>query len=392
MFKKNLKIIPVQKKITDFLNLPVQLKKIAEKVISEERISSSEAVELFYSSNLSLLGFLADTVKKKKNGNYVFYNRNFHIEPSNICINNCKFCSYKRKKGRKGAWEYSIDEILQLVKDHGHSGATEVHIVGSVHPDRDVYFYADMLKAIKNEAPHLHIKAFTATEIEYMCKIAGITIEDGLQILKDAGLQSMPGGGAEIFDETLRDKICFGKTSSEEWLRIHYTAHRLGIPSNATILYGLLENYEHRADHMQRLRDLQDKTKGFNAFIPLKFKHKNNAFAGIKETTLIEDLKNYAVSRIYLDNIPHIKAYWPMIGRESAQLALNFGVDDLDGTIEDSTKIYSMAGGEQRPSISSDELKRLINEMNLIPAERDSLYNIIRPVEKITPDIVNYKS
>jgi len=367
----------VEKKISAILKFPGRLQKIFYKVITKERITPSEGIELFQTRNLSLLGFLADSVKRRLTGDYIFYNHNFHIEPSNICINHCKFCSYRRKKGQKGAWEYSIKEIVQEVEKQTHSGVTEVHIVGGVHPCRDINFYADMLNAIKEKAPHLHIKAFTAAEIDHMCKIGGVTIKDGLQKLKEAGLQSMPGGGAEIFDETIRNKICPDKTGSQKWLNIHHTAHNLGIPTNATMLYGLLENYEHRIDHMQRLRELQDETNGFNAFIPLKFKHKNNAFAKISETTLFEDLKNYAVTRIFMDNIPHIKAYWPMIGKETARLSLAFGVDDLDGTIGDSTKIYSMAGGEENPSASTDELKKMIREMNFKPAERDSLYNII---------------
>ena len=367
----------MKQKITDFTDLPGQIKIIVEKVLSNERISVSDAVELFSASNLALLGFLAEHVKKRLTGNYVFYNRNFHIEPSNICINHCKFCSYRRDAGQKGAWECTIEEILQEVGKKSNSDATEIHIVGGVHPERDIYFYSDLLKAIKEKAPALHIKAFTAVEIDHMCRMAGVSIKNGLKILKEAGLESMPGGGAEIFDEKIRKEICPDKTTSEEWLKIHYEAHILGIPSNATMLYGLLENYGHRADHLKRLRDLQDKTKGFNAFIPLKFKHKNNAYKNIDETTLIEDLKNYAVSRISLDNIPHLKAYWPMIGKSSAQLSLAFGVDDLDGTIGDSTKIYSMAGAEKRPSATTEELDRMVREMNYIPAERDSLYNIL---------------
>ena len=252
-----------------------------------------------------------------------------------------------------------------------------MHIVGGVHPNRDISFYTDLLKAIKKEAPQLQIKAFTAVEIDQMCQMGNVSIRDGLEQLKNAGLISLPGGGAEIFDEKTRAEICPDKTSSEDWLKIHETAHQLGIPTNATMLYGLLETYEHRVDHLNRLRTLQDKTNGFNAFIPLKFKRENNAYSKIKETTLVEDLKNFAISRIFLDNIPHLKAYWPMIGKQAAQLSLGFGVDDLDGTIDDSTKIYSMAGGEVNPSASRTELIHLIKEFNLVPAERDTLYNIL---------------
>ncbi len=365
-------------KIYQSLQLPGEIKKISEKVFDSEPLTTEDAIQLFQCNDMALLGFLANVVKKRLSGDYVYFNRNFHIEPTNICINHCKFCSYRRHQGQKGAWECSIEDILADVEKFTAKGATEVHIVGGVHPDRHVNFYADMLKSIKKVAPALQIKAFTAVEIDQMCQMGNVTIEEGLKILKEAGLESMPGGGAEIFDETLRAEICPDKTGSAEWLRIHSVAHKMGIPSNATILYGLLENYEHRVDHLNRLRTLQEQTGGFNAFIPLKFKRENNAYSKIKETTLIEDLKNYAVSRIFLHNIPHLKAYWPMIGKQAARLSLNFGVDDLDGTIDDSTKIYSMAGGEEKPSASSAELIEMIREMKMGPVERDTHYNILK--------------
>lgn len=355
------------------------LLRVAEKVLSSERISVDEGNLLYNEGSLPYLSLLADTVSRRVSENHVFFNRNFHIEPTNICVNHCAFCSYRRRKGDEGCWEFSIEDIKEKVLACKNSGATEVHIVGGVHPDRDVYFYAEMIKAVKEGNPAIHIKAFTAVEIDSMCRQAGLTIENGLKLLKEAGLGSMPGGGAEIFDEQIRQKICPDKTGSAEWLRIHRIAHNLSIPTNATMLYGLLENFENRIDHLQRLRSLQDETKGFNAFIPLKFKHYNNSFSHIKETSTIEDLKNYAVSRIFLDNIPHLKAYWPMIGKQVAQLSLAFGVDDLDGTIDDSTKIYSMAGSaEQNPSASTDELITMIKGAGKIPAERDTIYNIIR--------------
>jgi aminodeoxyfutalosine synthase len=359
------------------LHLPESLKKISKKITRGKRITTQEALELYNTPNLSLLGVLAGIVKKRHSGSHVYFNRNFHIEPTNICINHCKFCSYRRREGQKGAWECSIEEIVSEVKKFYQRGAKEVHIVGGVHPNRDINFYVDLLHAIQKAAPGIQIKAFTAVEIDQMCKKGNTPIEEGLNRLKKAGLVSMPGGGAEIFDEVIRAEICPDKTSSEDWLKIHETAHRLDLPTNATMLYGLLENYEHRTDHLNRLRILQDKTKGFNAFIPLKFKRENNAYSNIKETTLVEDLKNFAVSRIFLDNIPHLKAYWPMIGKQAAQLSLGFGVDDLDGTIDDSTKIYSMAGGEENPSATRSELINLIKEFNLIPVERDTLYKVL---------------
>jgi len=352
---------------------------VAEKVLSEERISQDDGILLYNEGTLPYLSLLAEAVSQRVSQNHVFFNRNFHIEPTNICVNHCAFCSYRRRKGEEGCWEFSKEEIVAKVAGYKNSGATEVHIVGGVHPDRDVNYYTDMLKAIKACAPEIHIKAFTAVEIDSMCRQAGLSIETGLALLKEAGLGSMPGGGAEIFDEQTRQKICPDKTGSAEWLRIHKVAHQLSIPTNATMLYGLIENFSHRIDHLDRLRALQDETNGFNAFIPLKFRHYNNSFSHIKESTTIEDLRNYAISRIYLDNIPHIKAYWPMIGKQVAQLSLAFGVDDLDGTIDDSTKIYSMAGSdEQNPAASTDELIAMIKGAGKIPAERDTVYNIIK--------------
>jgi aminodeoxyfutalosine synthase len=355
------------------------LLRVAEKTLSNERLNTSDGILLFNEGTLPFLSLLAEAASLRVNNNHVFFNRNFHIEPTNICVNHCAFCSYRRRKGEDGCWEYSIEDIQEKIVAYKNKGATEVHIVGGVHPDRDVHFYAEMLQVIKEANPELHIKAFTAVEIDSMCQQAGVSIESGLRLLQEAGLGSMPGGGAEIFNEQIRQKICPDKTGSAEWLRIHRVAHQLSIPTNATMLYGLLENFEHRIDHLERLRALQDETKGFNAFIPLKFKHYNNSFSYIKESTTIEDLRNYAISRIFLDNIPHIKAYWPMIGKQVAQLSLTFGVDDLDGTIDDSTKIYSMAGSaEQNPSASTDELITMIKGAGKIPAERDTIYNIIR--------------
>lgn len=365
--------------IMQFAGVSPDILQVAEKVISDERLSPADGLLLFERGTLPVLSLLAEAVSLRTSENHVFFNRNFHIEPTNICINHCAFCSYRRRKDEEGCWEFSIDDIREKVRSYKNSGATEVHIVGGVHPDRDVYFYADLISAVRECIPGIHIKAFTAVEIDSMCSRAGITIEKGLECLKASGLGSMPGGGAEIFDEQIRKKICPDKTGSAEWLRIHKTAHQLSIPTNATMLYGLLENYGHRIDHMQRLRTLQDETGGFNAFIPLKFRHYNNSFSYIREASTIEDLKNYAVSRIFLDNIPHLKAYWPMIGKQVAQISLAYGVDDLDGTIDDSTKIYSMAGSaEQNPAATTDELIAMIKGAGKIPAERDTIYNIIR--------------
>ncbi len=356
-----------------------ELLQIADKVVAAERLTPVEGILLFQEAPLSFLAVLADHVRHRINGKQVFFNRNIHLEPTNICENHCAFCSYRRRKEEEGCWEFGIEELVKMAADHAASGITEIHIVGGVHPDRDVHYYAEMLREIKKILPTVQIKAFTAVEIDAMCKFAGVNVKTGLGILVDAGLASLPGGGAEIFDETLRAKICPDKTGSAAWLDIHRTAHQMGIPTNSTMLYGLLENYTHRIDHLSRLRSLQDETGGFNAFIPLKFKHYNNKFAHVAEQTTIEDLKNYAVSRIYLDNIPHLKAYWPMIGKKVAQLSLAFGVDDLDGTIDDTTKIYSMAGSEeQSPAASTEQLTEMILGAGLVPVERDTLYNVIK--------------
>jgi len=352
------------------------IKDIALKVLDSERITPEEGIALYRDADTSLLALLADEMRKRKTGDYVFYNRNVHIEPTNICLYDCKFCSYSHHQS-KDSWELSIDEMVNTVVNLGDD-ITEVHIVGAVHPGRDIYYYADLIRRVNEARPMLHIKAYTAIEIEYMSQRSGLNFEQGLQLLKAAGLNSLPGGGAEIFDDKIREQICGKKSSPEAWIAIHETAHKLGIPTNATILYGHIEEYRHRIHHMELLRELQDRTGGFNAFIPLKFKNKNNAMSYIEEVSVIEDLRNYAVSRIYLDNFDHIKAYWPMIGKEMAALSLAFGVDDLDGTINDSTKIYSLAGaGDQNPSLSSDEIRKLILNARRIPAERDSVYNII---------------
>jgi aminodeoxyfutalosine synthase len=319
---------------------------------------------------------MASIVRKRKNGNLAYFNRNFHIEPTNKCVYNCRFCSYHKPAWDPESWEYSHDQMLDIVKQFDNKPVTEVHIVGGVHPDYDLHYYGMLIRKIKQHRPSLHIKAFSAIELDYMIRKAGLSIEDGLEQLKEYGLDSIPGGGAEIFDEKIREKICNEKSSSELWLTIHETAHRIGLPSNATMLYGHIENYSHRIDHMERLRSLQDKTEGFNAFIPLKYRMANNSMSFVGEVSVIEDLRNYAVSRIYLDNIDHIKAYWPMTGKEIAQLSLSFGADDLDGTIDDTTRIYSMAGAEDKnPAMSSEEICRLILDAGFEPAERDSLYN-----------------
>jgi aminodeoxyfutalosine synthase len=369
---------------------PKHLRSIAEKIFEGKRISSEDGITLYKEGEPGFLGILANHVRENKNGSYVYFNRNLHIEPTNLCVFDCKFCSYSRllkQKGDADSWEMTDEQILETIKNHNQN-ITEVHIVGGVHPKMDLYYFANLFKQIKSFRPDLHIKAFTAVEVEYMFRKAKVDYKKGFQILKEHGLDSIPGGGAEIFDTKIRKQICEDKCTSEQWLDIHETAHELGIHSNATVLYGHIESFENRINHMERLRKLQDKTKGFNCFIPLKFRNANNQMSHIKEISVIEDLRNYAISRIFLDNIPHLKAYWPMIGKSTAQLALQFGVDDLDGTINDSTKIYSMAGAEdQNPSMNTEQLVDLIKQAGKIPAERDTLYNVITDYSKEIPAV-----
>ncbi len=378
-------MIATSKDKISHLTTNTSLQKIADKVVENKRISFADALLLFEEGEPGFLGTLANFVRERKNGNITYYNRNFHIEPTNVCVFSCKFCSYSRTlKDREAGWELSADQIMDTIRSYDGKPVTEVHIVGGVHPKMDLHYFASILKQIKSHRPDLHIKGFTAVELDYMFRKAKVTAEEGLTLLKNSGLGSLPGGGAEIFDEKIRSIICDDKCSSEVWLNIHETAHKLGMHSNATILYGHIENYSHRIEHMERLRTLQDKTGGFNTFIPLKFRNKDNEMSNVQEVSVVEDLKNYAVSRIFLDNFNHIKAYWPMIGRNTAQLSQAFGVDDLDGTIDDSTKIYSMAGSEeQNPVLTSLQIEELIRSSGRVPVERDTLYNVVKEVSEI---------
>lgn len=353
--------------------------KIFEKVSDNQRITDEEALFLYESKNLPYLALMAHAVRLRKHGKNTYFNRNFHIEPTNICIYTCDFCSFARRPGEEGGWEFRLEDIDEQVRKYDGIPITEVHIVGGVHPKRGVDYYGEMMQRIKKIRPEIHIKGFTAVELKVMFARSRMSIKDGLIALREMGLDSLPGGGAEIFHPDVRSKICDTKADTDNWLKIHETAHEIGMKSNCTILYGHIENYFHRVDHMRQLRELQDRTGGFNCYIPLKYRNENNDMSHIKETTLIEDLKNFAVSRIYLDNIAHLKAYWPMIGRNTAQMSLSFGVDDMDGTIDDSTKIYSMAGAEeQKPAMSTEELVELIESAGFVAVERDSLYNVLK--------------
>ena len=358
----------------------VDLKNIALKVKQGERISDEECQVLFEKADLPYVGALANFVREKMHGDRTYFNRNFHIEPTNVCVFSCKFCSYSRLYANKEeGWELSIDQMLDIVKSYDGKPITEVHIVGGVHPKMNMAYFIELIQKIHAHRPDLHVKGFTAVELDYMFRKAKLTVQEGMQALKDAGLQSLPGGGAEIFHEDIRKEIAGDKVTGEGWLHIHEVAHNLGMPSNATMLYGHIEKYEHRIDHMRKLRDLQDKTHGFNTFIPLKFRNSNNDMSYVPESTVTEDMRMYAIARIYLDNFPHLKAYWPMLGRQNAQLTLSFGVNDIDGTIDDTTKIYSMAGSEEQiPTMTTEDLVMLISQVKRKAIERDTVYNEIK--------------
>lgn len=361
------------------------LQGIAKKVKQQQRITDEEGLLLFEKGSLAFVGALANYIREKLHGDTAYFNRNFHIEPTNVCVFSCKFCSYSRLYAhRDEGWELSIDQMLDIVKSYDGKPITEVHIVGGVHPKMDMAYFIELMQKIKSHRPELHVKAFTAVELDYMFRKAKLTVEEGMKQLHEAGLDSLPGGGAEIFAPEIRMEIAGDKVDADGWLKIHETAHNLGMHSNATMLYGHIEKYKHRIDHMRRLRELQDKTKGFNTFIPLKFRNSNNDMSNVAESTIVEDMRMYAIARVYLDNFPHLKAYWPMLGRENAQLTLSYGVNDIDGTIDDSTKIYSMAGSEeQAPTMTTEELVTLIKQVGRKPVERDTLYNVVKDYSNV---------
>ena len=361
-------------------SLSNDLRSIAEKVKNGKRITYTEGVLLFEKADLPFLGALANLVRERKNGDKTYFNRNFHIEPTNLCIYTCKFCSYSRLIKQRGedSWEYTMEDMMNIVRKYDGEPVTEVHIVGGVLPQYDLKFYLEFFKQIKAHRSELHVKALTPVEYHYIFKKAKVDYTEGMRLVKESGVDSLPGGGAEIFHPDIRQQIAHDKCTGEQWLDMHEIWHNLGMRSNATMLYGHIEKYEHRVDHLEKLRALQDKTGGFQTFIPLKFRNKDNEMSHIVESTTVEDLKVYAISRIYLDNFDHIKAYWPMIGQTTAQIALAFGVDDIDGTIDDTTKIYSMAGSEeQHPALSTRDLVTMIRRVGREPIERDTLYNVV---------------
>ncbi|MEO1625619.1 MAG: aminofutalosine synthase MqnE [Bacteroidota bacterium] len=365
--------------LLDRPELDPKIRDIGEKVLNGGRIDPEEGLYLYEHADLSLLGGLANLLREQRHGNKTYFNRNFHVEPTNVCIYTCTFCSYSQLiKKRSEGWEHSLEDIMDIIRKYDGKPVTEVHIVGGVMPQYDVEFYSTLFRQIREHRPELHIKALTPVEYHYIFKKARISYEEGMKLMKESGLNSMPGGGAEIFDPEIRKQIARGKCTGQEWLDIHEVWHNLDCRSNATMLYGHIEKYVHRIDHMEKLRQLQDRTGGFQTFIPLKFRNKGNQMSHIPEVSILEDLRTYAMGRIYLDNFAHVKSYWPMIGRNTAQLSLAFGVDDIDGTIDDTTKIYSMAGSEeQNPALSTRELVNLIRNVGRKPIERDTLYNVV---------------
>ena len=355
------------------------LHSIYEKVQADERLSFEDGVKLYESPDINGVGYLANIVREQQNGNLAYYNFNQHIDYSNVCILHarCHFCAFARKDIKTdGAWEMSVDEFLDKAMYSIDHGCTEIHSVGGLHPKLPFEYYLDMLRGLKQRMPQVHLKFFTAVEVHHFSRIFKMSIEEVLIALREAGLDSLPGGGAEIFAEETREKICPGKLSAEGWLEVHDIAHRLGISTNATMLYGHLETSEDRADHLIRLREQQDKSGGFVTFIPLAFHPDNTRMDYLPSTSGLTDLQNIAVSRLLLDNFPHIKVYWIMTGLKTAQIALSFGADDIDGTVTEE-KITHMAGADTPEAISAEEIIQVIEESGHIPVERDTLYNEI---------------
>ncbi len=349
---------------------------IKEKISADQRLTREDGLELFKCNDLLALGRMASHVAERKNSNRVYFVQNMHINPTNICVNRCKFCAFSRSKGEPGAYEMSIEDILNKARSAG-KGVHELHIVSGLHPDLPFEWYLDMLRALKQEFPKLHLKAFTAVEIDYLAKLSGLSLKDTLLKLKEAGLGSMPGGGAEIFNTSVRNTLCAEKISGDRWLEVIEAAHCAGLKSNATMLYGHIETAEHRIEHLIKLRDLQDKTGGFQAFIPLSFHSQNTEIRKSAYTTGFDDLKTLAISRLMLDNFDHIKAYWVMLGEKIAQVALSFGVDDLDGTVVEE-RITKAAGGTTDGSMTKNDIIYLIKQAGRIPVERDTVYNIVK--------------
>jgi aminodeoxyfutalosine synthase len=349
---------------------------IAAKIEAGERLTDADALLLFQCDDLIAVGELAALANERINGKRVYYNVNRHINHTNICVNRCKFCAFSRTADEAGAYLLDLDEIRTRAIEAAQQGATEIHIVGGLHPDLPFDFYLEMLRTVKRVSAALHVKAFTAVEIDYLATLAGLPVPETLAHLKTAGLGSLPGGGAEILRQEVRDQLCPEKISGERWLEIMVEVHRAGLKSNATMLYGHIESFADRVDHMRRLRELQDLTGGFQVFIPLSFQKENNPLGHLKNpgSSGVDDLKTLAIARLYLDNFRHIKAYWVMLGAKIAQVALAFGVNDLDGTVVEE-KIGHDAGAASPQAMGREEIAALIRKAGKVPVERDTLYN-----------------
>jgi aminodeoxyfutalosine synthase len=356
------------------LNTDEPLRAIREKVEAGKRLSFEDGLALEASNELFALGSMADLVRERFNGNFTYYNVNTHINPTNVCVYTCDFCAFRADLGEDRAYVMDRAQIVERARQASARGATELHIVGGLHHKLPFGYYVDVVRWVKEAAPEIHVKAYTAVEIEWFCKISRKSVEVVLNELVEAGLGSLPGGGAEVFHPEVREQICGAKASTESWLNIHRTAHRLGLHSNATMLYGHIDKPHHRIDHLVRLRELQDETGGFQTFIPLAFHPDNSQMAHIPKPSGLMDLKVMAISRLMLDNFPHIKAYWVMLGLKTAQIALSFGADDLDGTVVHE-KIYHDAGSDTPQELTVTEIRRLIEEAGRVPLERDTLYH-----------------
>ncbi|SFR10046.1 aminofutalosine synthase MqnE [Desulfoscipio geothermicus] len=355
-----------------------ELENIAAKVAAGERLTREDGVKLYQSNDLLAIGKMADLVRKRKNGTNTFFIVNRHINHTNVCINRCKLCAFGRDANAPGAYTMSLDEIEAKARASANSGISEIHIVGGLNPELKLDYYVDMLQRVRRVLPGVVIQSFTAVEIDYLAQLHGMTHHAVLRALQEAGLDSLPGGGAEIFAPRVREIICSKKINGDKWLAVHRAAHELGMRTNATMLYGHVETIEERVDHLLRLRELQDRTGGFLTFIPLAFHPKNTALEpmGLAGTTGYDDLKTLAVARLLLDNFDHIKAFWVMVGPKMAQVSLSFGVDDLDGTVVEE-KIAHDAGAETGQSMAKSELVRMIKNAGFCPVQRDTLYNVV---------------
>ncbi len=364
--------------MTDVLDprtFPADLEPLAAKVEAGESFDAADALVCFETPHLLHLGRMANHLRRRLNGDAVYYNVNRHINPTNICVYtyNCKFCSFAALPGEEHAWQMSHEEVYEHAARQGGNSVTEFHIVGGLHPELPMSWYEEMLRGLKERYPDAHLKAFTSIEIGWFAQREKLTIREVLQRLRDAGLGSLPGGGAEIFDAEIREVICDGKLDAEEWLEVHRVAHGMGITSNCTMLYGHVEEPRHKVDHLMRLRSLQQESGGFNAFIPLAYHPENNYLGLVHHTTGLEDLRHIATARLVLDNIPHIKAYWVMISPRLAQVALSFGADDLDGTVLEEN-IYQMAGASSGEVMKREAIERVIRDAGYVPIQRDTLY------------------